>query len=263
MKKPSATLSPLHHRGQKQIKVVIENNDISKNLIRTVNGRKWSKTHRCWYVPYSKESFEKLEALFEVTILNENNMVDDKLKSKISPIDILSEKEVGDILKAAENLKHRCILMLIYAAGLRLGEVVNLKIRDIDSDRMQLFVKAGKGKKDRHTLLSKKVLLNLRMYYKQYSPKDWLFEGADGGPYGKRSVQHIFRRACQKAGIRKHATVHTLRHSFATHLLEKGISLRYIQALLGHQSSKTTEIYTHLTNKGFGKLTSPLDDLDI
>lgn len=176
---------------------------------------------------------------------------------------ILSEKEVTDLLKSVDNLKHRCILMLIYAAGLRIGEITNLKIRDVDSHRMRLFVKAGKGKKDRYTLLSEKVLINLRKYYKQYTPKDWLFEGTDGGKYSVRSVQNIFRQACQNAGIRKHATVHTLRHSFATHLLEKGISLRYIQQLLGHESSKTTEIYTHLTSKGFGKLTSPIDDLEI
>jgi len=128
---------------------------------------------------------------------------------------------------------------------------------------MQLFIQGGKGKKDRYTLLSKTALVYLRRYYKEYRPKDWLFEGQYGGQYSKRSVQKIFTKASKKAGILKRAILHTLRHSFATHLLEKGIGLRYIQQLLGHESSKTTEIYTHLTNQGWDKLESPLDRLDI
>lgn len=176
---------------------------------------------------------------------------------------VLSEQEVVRILKVSENLKHRCILMLVYSAGLRLSEVVNLKIEDIDSERMQIFIKAGKGQKDRYTLLSRKALAVLRTYFKAYRPDYWLFEGQNGGQYSKRSVQKIFKKACNNAKIRKRATLHTLRHSFATHLLEKGVSLRYIQELLGHQSSKTTEIYTHLTKVGWDKIDSPLDGLDI
>ena len=167
------------------------------------------------------------------------------------------------MLKATGNNKHKCILMLIYSAGLRLGELVRLKIRDIDPDRMRIFVYAGKGKKDRYTLFSVKAVLNLQAYLKEYGPDDWLFEGQDGGQYSKRSVQAIFKKACRKAGIKKPVTVHSLRHSFATHLHEKGINLRHIQDLLGHESSKTTEIYTHLTSKGFDNLQSPLDHLDI
>ena len=183
-------------------------------------------------------------------------------KRRQSLPNILSEREVVSLLQSTENTKHKCILMVIYSAGLRLGEVVGLKTRDIDPDRMRIFVHAGKGKKDRYTLLSKKAMLHLQGYAKEYRPKDWLFEGQDGGQYGKRSVQKIFKAACRKAGIKKPVTVHSLRHSFATHLLEKGINLRYIQGLLGHESSKTTEIYTHLTSKGFDNLQSPLDHLD-
>jgi site-specific recombinase XerD len=131
------------------------------------------------------------------------------------------------------------------------------------SERKQIRVAQAKGKKDRYTLLSPKALLLLREYFKTYKPKEYLFEGAEGGKYTSRSVQAFFIEACPKAGIKKKVTVHTLRHSLATHLLENGTDLRYIQALLGHESSKTTEIYTHITTKGFEQIKSPLDGLDI
>lgn len=176
---------------------------------------------------------------------------------------VLSEDEVTRLLKATGNIKHRCILMLIYSAGLRLGEVLNLRISDIQSDRRRLFINGGKGKKDRYTLLSEKALELLKIYFEIYQPLDWVFEGATGGRYSERSVQNLFTRAKVKSGINPQATVHTLRHSFATHLLEKGVGLRYIQELLGHESSRTTEIYTHVTSKGIDKIKSPLDDLDL
>ncbi|MBL0046175.1 MAG: site-specific integrase [Flavobacteriales bacterium] len=176
---------------------------------------------------------------------------------------VLSEEEVGALLRAVDNLKHRCILMLIYSAGLRLSELINLRLQDVAADRNQLIVRSGKGNKDRVTLLSAKVMAPLQHYLAEYAPKEHLFEGADGGPYSPRSVQQVFHRAKDKAGIATLATVHTLRHSFATHLLEKGTDLRYIQTLLGHSSSKTTEIYTHVSTKALGKIRSPLDDLDL
>ena len=151
----------------------------------------------------------------------------------------------------------------VYSAGLRLGEVVNLKLPDLQPEHHRLFVREGKGKKDRCTILSEKVIARLKDYFEDYSPAEWLFEGATGGQYSVRSVQAIFDRAKLKSGINPYATVHTLRHSFATHLLEKGVDLRYIQDLLGHESSKTTEIYTHITKKGIDKLQSPLDSLNI
>ena len=153
--------------------------------------------------------------------------------------------------------------MTIYSAGLRISELLHLKVTDIDSKRMQIKVEQSKGKKDRYTILSAKTLAILRLYFKEYKPKKWMFEGPKGNPYSDRSVQNILGDACAKAGITKRVTVHTLRHSFATHLLEQGTDLRYIQSLLGHESSKTTEIYTHVTTKGFDQIKSPIEKLTI
>lgn len=176
---------------------------------------------------------------------------------------VLSGEEVTALLRSVANLKHRGILMLIYSAGLRLGELIALERGDLAEDRGQLIVRDGKGGKDRITLLSPVALEVVKKYLDHYKPKRHLFEGPDGGPYSARSVQVIFHRAREKAGITTPATVHTLRHSFATHLLENGTDLRYIQTLLGHSSSKTTEIYTHVSTKALGKIRSPLDDLDL
>ena len=177
--------------------------------------------------------------------------------------EVLSEEEVKAILDATENLKHKAILMTIYSAGLRISEAINLKIKDIDSQRMQIRVEQGKGKKDRYTLLGKKTLEVLRKYFVEYKPKVFIFEGSDGGSYSSRSIQKILKQAVIKAQIKKRITVHSLRHSFARHLLEAGTDLRYIQSLLGHSSSKTTELYTHITTKGFDQIVSPLDKLEI
>ncbi len=176
---------------------------------------------------------------------------------------VLSEDEVARLLKAPDNLKHRCILMLIYSAGLRLGELIALERTDIIPERGQVIIRGAKGRKDRISLLSPKLLTQLDHYLNEYRPKLFLFEGQNGGAYSATSVQAIFHQAKKKAGITAPATVHTLRHSFATHLLEKGTDLRYIQTLLGHSSSKTTEIYTHVSTKALGKIRSPLDDLDV
>ena len=180
---------------------------------------------------------------------------------------VLSKEEVQLIISKITNLKHKTMIMLTYSAGLRVSEVIQLKIKDIDSERKQIRVEQSKGKKDRYTLLSEKILILLRKYYIKYKPTEWLFEGQyeDGRvtQYSVRSLQMILKQAVKKTNINKKVTMHTLRHSFATHLLENGTDLRYIQVLLGHQSSKTTEIYTHVTTKGFDKIKNPLDDLDI
>ncbi len=151
--------------------------------------------------------------------------------------------------------------MTIYSGGLRLSELTNLRITDIHPDRQEVFIHSGKGKKDRFTTLSKKLVKELAIYQLEYSPTYWLFEGQTGGQYSTRSVQDILRRSVKVAGINPYATVHTLRHSFATHLLEHGVSLRHIQELLGHGSSKTTEIYTHISNVHRRSIDSPLDRL--
>jgi len=177
--------------------------------------------------------------------------------------EVLSSEEITKILNVTDNLKHKALLMTIYSAGLRVSEAINLKIKDIDSGRMQIKVTQAKGKKDRYTLLGNKTLEVLRKYVAEYKPKDWLFEGLNGEEYSRRTITEILRKSVEKAGIKKRITVHTLRHSFATHLLESGTDLRYIQSLLGHANSKTTEIYTHITTKGFDQIKSPLDNLEI
>ncbi len=175
---------------------------------------------------------------------------------------VLSKEEVADILHSPQNEKHKTILFLIYSAGLRIGEVVRLQLDDIDSKRMLIRVRQGKGRKDRYTLLSEIALLQLRKYYMLYKPEKWLFPGGKENSFlTERSVQKVFENACRKAKIKKKVTVHSLRHSFATHLLEGGTDLRYIQELLGHSSSKTTEIYTHVTKKNLSNIISPLDNI--
>ena len=175
---------------------------------------------------------------------------------------ILTMEEVEGILKHCNNLKHKCILMTIYSGGLRRSELINLKITDIDSRRMLIRITDSKGNKSRFTLLSEKLLRLLRDYFRFYKPKYWLFEGQAGDHYSATSIENIFRSALKKANINKHATPHTLRHSFATHLLEQGINLRYIQELLGHSSIKTTEIYTHVSSRQLSKIKNPLDNLN-
>lgn len=173
---------------------------------------------------------------------------------------VLSRKEAVSLFNSADNLKHRAILFIVYSAGLRVGEVVRLKITDIDSDRMLIRIVQGKGRKDRYIILSEVALEALRIYVRKYRPDNWLFPGAKQNRFlTERTVQRILENAREKAGIRKKVTVHSLRHSFATHLLEGGVDLRYIQELLGHQSSKTTEIYTHVTEKSIRNIISPLD----
>lgn len=172
---------------------------------------------------------------------------------------VLSKESIIKMIESCSNIKHKCIISLLYSSGLRRNELICLKIEDIDSDRMLITVRQSKGKKDRITLLSKQLLTDLRTYYKAYRPKDYLFEGARGNQYSTTSVARVLYRAAKKAKIQKKVTPHMLRHSFATHLLENGTDLRYIQALLGHSSSRTTEIYTNVALKGIENIKNPLD----
>lgn len=175
---------------------------------------------------------------------------------------ILSKEEVKAILQAHQNVKHRAMLSLIYACGLRRSELLNIKIGDIDSKRGMLLISQGKGKKDRMVPISEKILELLREYYRYEKPKVYLFEGPVlNQPYSGSSLQMVLKTALKKAGINKPATLHWLRHSYATHLLERGTDLRYIQELLGHNSSKTTEIYTYVSEKKIKEIRSPFDDL--
>lgn len=181
-------------------------------------------------------------------------------KEKKLPV-VLSIDEVKQIFEQTHNLKHKALLSLIYSAGLRIGEAINLKLNDIDSKRMLIHIKGAKGKKDRYTLLSETFLDLLRIYYKQYRPTSYLFEGQNGEKYSSSSAQRVLKNAVHKIGLKKKVTLHTLRHSFATHLLENGTDIRYIQELLGHNSPKTTMIYTHVSETSIRKIKNPFDNL--
>lgn len=176
---------------------------------------------------------------------------------------VLSTTEVAAIIKHTTNIKHALILMIAYGGGLRVSEVINLKLIHVETDKLRLFIHLGKGAKDRYTLLSKNCLPMLTAYLADYKPLVYVFESPAGGKYTASSAQKVFNQAALRAGIKKPVSFKALRHSFATHLLENGTDLRYIQHLLGHQSSKTTEIYTHVTTRGWENLNSPLDGLEI
>ena len=184
-------------------------------------------------------------------------------REKLLP-NVLSKEEIKQILNAPTNIKHKAMLSLIYACGLRRSELLNLKPNDIDSKRGVIIIRQAKGKKDRIAPLSEKIVEMLREYYKTYKPATWLFEGQTmNEKYDERSLASVLKRALEKTNISKPVTLHWLRHSYATHLLENGTDLRYIQELLGHKSSKTTEIYTHVSTKNIQNIKSPFDDLDL
>lgn len=204
-----------------------------------------------------------LRFLFEVTLeQNLNYKRIPRLKDPIVLPTVFTKDEIGTIFDTIDDLKHKCILMTIYGSGLRISEAASLKISDIDSKNMRIFVDQGKGKKDRYVLLSQANLDILREYWKQYRPKYWLFEGKEKGSHmTRRGIQDMYKKYLKKAGITKKATVHTLRHSFATHLLESGTSLFYIRQLLGHSTIWTTTRYLHVATTDILKTTSPLDTL--
>ena len=198
-------------------------------------------------------------------IIHDSKIEIDKIhrpkRAKVLP-NVLSKEEVKLILNAHSNIKHKMMLSMIYSCGLRRSELLNLKFSDIDSKRNIVLLKNAKGKKDRIAPLSPKILAMLREYYIAYRPKIWVFEGQVAGEqYSEKSLQSVLKQALQKTGITKPVTLHWLRHSYATHLLESGTDLRYIQELLGHSSSKTTEIYTHVSTKSIQQIKSPFDDL--
>jgi site-specific recombinase XerD len=176
---------------------------------------------------------------------------------------VLSKDEIKKMLMCEKNIKHRLLLMMVYASGLRVSEVVSLRRQDIDIARKLIIVRSGKGRKDRYTIMSEMVIKALTDYYSRYNVTDWLFIGAGPDKHlATRSAQHIFEDALKEAKVLKDASIHSLRHSFATHLLESGTDIRYIQELLGHSSIRTTERYTHVARRKFLAITSPLDTID-
>jgi site-specific recombinase XerD len=175
---------------------------------------------------------------------------------------VISEQKILKGLQSIDNLKHKAILFTAYSAGLRVSEVVRIKIADIDSDRMQIRIEAAKGKKDRMVTLAEATLAVLRVYYEQYKPKKYLFEGQNGEEhYSPRSAQQVFNQQFGRIGLPKYFSFHSLRHSYATHLLENGTDIKYIQELLGHNDIKTTLRYTHVSKKAIEKIESPLDKI--
>lgn len=202
--------------------------------------------------------------LFFITIENAKlspELIHRPKRSKVLP-NVISKEQVKAILEIHSNIKHRAMLSVIYSCGLRRSELLNLKPSDIDSKRNVVIIRQSKGRKDRIVPLSAKILEMLQFYYKLYKPKVWLFEGQqEGMPYSEKSLENILKQALVKANIKLPVTLHWLRHSYATHLLESGTDLRFIQELLGHNSSKTTEIYTHVSTKSLQKIISPFDTL--
>lgn len=209
---------------------------------------------------YVNQNINAIKFYYEVVqgMPNRFYQVDRPKRTKKLP-QVLDKETVKKIISEIKNIKHKCIVSLLYSAGLRRSELINLKMQDIDSRRMMIFIRGAKGNKDRYSVLSMAVLRDLQLYYDKYAPQTYVFEGADGGTYSPSSIRKILQEAVRRAGIFKHVTPHMLRHSFATHLLEDGVDLRYIQTLLGHNSSKTTEIYTHVAKYAIKGIKSPLD----
>lgn len=251
--------------------------DAMKSFLTFYNNKAVSDLDNADVIRYNNEYILKnhLSASYQNQVVNaiklffktemytniEINKIHRPKRPKMLP-NVLSKEEVKLILEAHTNIKHKTMLSLIYSCGLRRSELLNLKLSDIDSKRNLVCIRQSKGRKDRITPLSIKILEMLRDYYREYKPGTWLFEGQQKGMrYSEQSLQSVLKLALEKTGISKPVTLHWLRHSYATHLLENGTDLRYIQELLGHNSSKTTEIYTHVSTKNLQQIKSPFDDL--
>jgi len=183
-------------------------------------------------------------------------------KSRTLP-KVFSKEEVKRILNATRNTKHKLLLWIIYSCGLRRSEITNILLTDLDRDRGVLHIREGKGRVDRIVPVSGKVWEKLDEYIDGFHPSKYLFEGQSGGRYSVESVYRVFKQALHKAGIKKDVGVHSLRHSYATHLHESGLDIRYIQELLGHKSTRTTEIYTHVSRRNLVQVRSPIEDIDV
>lgn len=236
---------------------MITNQDILEFNEKFILEKKLSATYQSQFINALK--------LFHQTIYQSKLVVENLVRPKQGRKlpNVLSEEEIENILNACENLKHKSMLSLIYSAGLRRGELLELKHTDINSKRMVIQIRNAKGKKDRIVPLSKSVLVMLREYFIHFKPKEYLFEGQYGGKYSERALEEALKVAVKKAGIIRHVNLHMLRHSYATHLMESGTHLRHIQELLGHKSPKTTQIYTHVSREEIGKIISPFDRLNI
>lgn len=233
----------------------LEDRDILNSIVKIVKSKNYGISSQKQLIGAISLLYKEL---FKRTI--DFSMIYPSRKTENLPT-VLSKEEIKLMIEATVNLKHKAILCTIYGLGLRVSEVLALKISHIDSDRMIVVVKNSKGNKDRVIMLSPKLLSLLREYFKQYTPKQFLFEGKAFEKYSASSVRKIFIKAKTEARIKKSATVHTLRHSFATHLLESGTDIRIIQKLLGHKNINTTLLYTHISRSTITNIKSPLDTL--
>lgn len=233
--------------------VTYTENDVARFIEEQVAGKNYSiSSHR--------QCISALKHFFEFTglALFDMNKLKRPKKSRYLPT-VLSKEEVLDLLRVTRNLKHRCALALIYSSGLRIGELLNLELKDIDIDRRLILIRQSKGRKDRYVMLAESVRPLLYNYLQTYMPKNYLMEGYKDKQYTASAVRSFLKDSCARAKIRKPVSPHTLRHSFATHMLENGTDLRYIQELLGHAKPETTMIYTHVAQKDVVKIQSPLD----
>lgn len=235
----------------------LSNEQIRDYLHQGLTERKLSKT-------WCNQNISALKILFCDVLKREWSKIaiPRPRREKKLPV-VLSREEVSRIINAPKNIKHRAFLMLTYSAGLRLSEACSIKISDIDSSRMQVRVIQAKGHRDRYSLLSPVALDILRRYWKSYRPVRWLFENKKGQPIPHTTAQHIFRVSLTKSGVKKKVGIHSLRHSFATHLMEQGVSLPIIQQLLGHKSLRTTSVYLHVQQYSIVSVKSPLDTLTL
>lgn len=234
----------------------ITENEINNYMVYLVEKKKVSRsTHG--------QAINAIKFFYERVLKQERKVyhLERPMREKRLP-EVLSTNEVLSIFAQLSNLKHKLMMMLLYSGGLRRSELLNLRAGDVDIERRVIFIRGGKGKKDRQTILADRVIPLFEEYVKKYDPLLWLFQGSDGGQYSVTSLRKILERAVKGAGIRKRVRLHMLRHSFATHLLEAGTSTRYIQVLLGHESPKTTEQYTHVAAAGIYRVRSPLDNIE-
>lgn len=234
----------LQDAGEQEIKKYI-NYLVTQKKVATSTQNQAINALKCYY-----ENMEGREPLYF--------SLERPRKGKALP-KVLSEQEISRIIQVCDNTKHKFIISILYSSGLRIGELLNLRKQDLSLDKNIIFVRGGKGSKDRTTVLSQYVKTLLDDYLNAYKPNYWLIEGSNRKKYSASSVNKVLKNMSFKAGIGKNISAHMLRHSFATHLLEQGLDLRYIQQLLGHSSSKTTEIYTHISTRSLAKVKSPLD----
>ena len=239
--------------GQSLEKVSVE--QINDYLLKLIHEESMSSSKQNQYINAIKFYYEKVLGREKQYYKIERPKKEEKLP------DVLSKEEIASMIKLTKNLKHKSIIVIIYSCGLRRSEAINLKLTDIDSKRMLVKIRGGKGGKDRYVQLADGTLEVLRKYFKEHKPIEWLFTGQKGGQYSVESIEKIVKKAAKKAKIQKNVYPHILRHSFATHHLEQGTDLRYIQEWLGHNSSKTTERYTHVSQTDFKRFRNPLDDI--